>query len=122
MAGAKKSRVNLKKNQNQSNRGGARPGAGRRRGSRGRRTAELLEKLEALGADPVEVLVATMNETEDERLKADCAAKLLPYTYPRLNSVSVDVKERQTIVTGVDIGTGEGWVLGEDEQEDQQPN
>ena len=46
----------MKMIQTKSKRGGARPGAGRPRGSKGRRTEDIEAMLERLGCNPLEVL------------------------------------------------------------------
>src|SRR5881392_2462285 len=67
--------------------GGPRPGAGRPRGSRGRRTKDSIAKAEALGPTLLEVLLESMHaaRAEGERAEAvDCAKAAAPYVHPRL--------------------------------------
>jgi len=65
---------------------------GRPKGSKNKRTVELKERLEELGADPIAVLVELMGSSEDEKIRTDCAKTLTGYLYPRLKSVELDVK------------------------------
>jgi hypothetical protein len=57
--------------------GGPREGAGRPRGSRGRRTKESIAKAEALGPTPLEVLLESMHaaRAEGERAEAQVIGK-----------------------------------------------
>ena len=57
--------------------GGRREGAGRPRGSRGKRTREAVAKAEALGPTPLEVLLELMHaaRAEGERAEAVACAK-----------------------------------------------
>ena len=71
--------------------GGARPGAGRPKGSKGKRTIALEERLRELGGDPFAVLVDICSGGEDERIRVDAAKALLPYLYPRLASQDLNV-------------------------------
>ena len=67
--------------------GGSREGAGRPRGSRGRRTRESVAKAEALGPTPLEVLLESMHaaRAEGERAEAvDCAKAAAPYVHAKL--------------------------------------
>jgi hypothetical protein len=69
--------------------GGPREGAGRPRGSRGRRTS--ITKAEALGPTPLEVLLESMHaaRAEGERAEAvDCAKAAAPYVHPKLAPTS----------------------------------
>ena len=67
--------------------GGPREGAGRPRGSRGKRTRESIATAEALGPTPLEVLLESMHaaRAEGERAEAvDCAKAAAPYVHPKL--------------------------------------
>src|SRR3954454_8947133 len=71
--------------------GGSREGAGRPRGSRGKRTAESVAKAEALGPTPLEVLLESMlaARAEGERAEAvDCAKAAAPYVHSKLAPTS----------------------------------
>src|SRR3954452_4313785 len=72
--------------------GGRREGAGRPRGSRGRRTRESTARAEALGPTPLEVLLESMHaaRAEGERAEAgDCAKAAAPYVHPKLAPTSL---------------------------------
>jgi hypothetical protein len=71
--------------------GGRREGAGRPRGSRGRRTKEAVAKAEALGPTPLEVMLEAMHaaRAEGERAEAvDCAKAAAPYLHAKLAPTS----------------------------------
>ena len=71
--------------------GGKREGAGRPRGSRGRRTEDSITKAEALGPTPLEVLLESMHaaRAEGERAEAvECAKAAAPYVHPKLAPTS----------------------------------
>ena len=71
-----------------SRRGGARPGAGRIAGSKGKRTEAAIAVMEGLKADPVKfLLVAMLNEDLPIRDRIECAKAVAPYVSPRLASV-----------------------------------
>ena len=67
--------------------GGRREGAGRPRGSRGKRTREAVAKAEALGPTPLEVLLESMHaaRAEGERAEAVECAKAAACPYRQLN-------------------------------------
>jgi hypothetical protein len=71
--------------------GGPREGAGRPRGSRGKRTREAVAKAESLGPTPLEVLLESTHATraEGERAEAvDCAKAAAPYVHPKVAPTS----------------------------------
>src|SRR3954447_3624781 len=71
--------------------GGPREGAGRPRGSRGRRTKDSITKADALGPTPLEVLLESMHaaRAEGERAEAvDCAKAAAPYVHPKVAPTS----------------------------------
>ena len=75
--------------------GGSAPGerrGGRKAGVANRRTADLVEQLEALGLDPVAELAEAMQAAKDQGDLASwigAAKALLPYLYPKRRSVDV---------------------------------
>ncbi len=91
-------------------RGGARPGAGRPRGAKGRRTEDIEHMLERLGCNPLEVLaMIAMNDKKglgEEKdiaiaLRQKAASDLMPYIAPKLRSTQVEVtspREDQRLV------------------------
>ena len=71
-------------------RGGARPGAGRKQGSAGRKTREIADKAAASGITPLEVmLIAMRDHLNHQRLDqaASIAKDAAPYMHPRLSSI-----------------------------------
>lgn len=77
-------------------RGGARPGAGRKRGSVTRKTAEIARRAAASGMTPLEVMLAAMRDAfkKKDMIKAAGFAKdAAPYVHPRLSAVEIDLKE-----------------------------
>ena len=87
-------------NQLKSGPGGDRPGAGRPRGSRNKRTEDIEEMLERLGCNPLEVLAMIaindkggLGEEKDIAiaLRQKAASDLMPYIAPKLRSSQVEV-------------------------------
>jgi hypothetical protein len=77
-------------------RGGSRAGSGRPRGSRNRRTVELIAKLDAMGCDPAEQLARMALEAEaagNLDLAVRAYAALMPYRWPRLAGRSSDLEK-----------------------------
>jgi hypothetical protein len=63
--------------------GGARPGAGRPKGSRAERTAKLAIAVATAGIQPIEVVLSVMRnawEQQDYKTAAEMAEIALPYT------------------------------------------
>lgn len=98
--------MNTEFNQDQSNHGGARKGAGRKPGSATKRTREIADKAAEEGLTPLEVMLRAMREFIEcaEQLKGDDAqARKLaalkeaaaiakdasPYIHPRLAAVEL---------------------------------
>lgn len=79
-------------------RGGARPGAGRKRGAAEERTREIANKAAAEGITPLEYLLAQMRKDYPEdadaatkarfdSLRFEAAKAAAPYMHPRLNAI-----------------------------------
>lgn len=107
-----------------SNRGGARPGAGRKKGAASQKHREHADKLREQGITPLEIMVARMRgekingeDVTDEQFEAAQAAA--PYIHPRLSAIDAKVRrvsswtdlsdEELATLTGgrSDEGTGE---------------
>lgn len=76
-----------------SARGGVRPGAGRPKGSRGRRARMVEERVRSAVGDfcPVAFLCSVAADAERPiELRVDCAKGAAPYLAPRLKSIEVD--------------------------------
>jgi len=72
--------------------GGARPGAGRPRGSVNIRSSEIIKKIEESGMTPLDFLVSVYQDPQasrTERLQAARAAA--PFCHARLSNVEMDV-------------------------------
>jgi hypothetical protein len=83
--------------------GGARPGAGRQKGSPNKRTAETQKAVEESGITPLEFMLQIMRqepgEIEDERIALDimamrfeAAKAAAPYVHAKLSSVEMNAK------------------------------
>ncbi len=84
--------------------GGARPGSGRPKGTRNRRTAAVQDQLEEIGCDPVSGLARLAKKAEkakDLRLAVDCLKALLPCVAPRLRHIDVASGPMRFEVVGV---------------------
>ncbi len=85
--------------------GGARPGAGRKKGGHNRVTEEAIAKAEAGGVMPLDYLLGIMRDVEaDETKRIDCAKAAAPYVHAKLNSIEAKI-EGDINVTEV------GWVI-----------
>jgi hypothetical protein len=83
-------------------RGGPRPGSGRKRGSRNKRTVEAIAKARQTGLLPHEILLAIaqgrgvlvlgFNATMEQRMQA--AEKAAPYYAPRLAAIVMKVTDK----------------------------
>lgn len=81
----------MKNNQtNQTGRGGARPGAGRKQNTPNRVTQELQAKVASEGMTPLDYLLAVMRDTgADDLARRDCAKAAAQYVHPKLASVDM---------------------------------
>jgi hypothetical protein len=98
--------------------GGPREGAGRPRGSRGKRTRDSIAKAEALGPTPLEVLLESMHaaRAEGERAEAvECAKAAAPYVHSKLAPMSapapVEYEADYTVLSdaGADTSPPQCW-------------
>src|SRR5947209_2944206 len=80
--------------------GGAREGAGRPRGRRGKRTQQSVAKADALGATPLDVLLESMHAARAEGAPAeavDCAKAAAPYVHPKLSALSPPAPQTEEV-------------------------
>ena len=85
-----------KKKQKGKPKGGARAGAGRKKGSVTKKTAETARKAAAKGITPVEYMLSLVhNKKLKQAVRLDAAKAAAPYVHPRLSSV--EVKQDLTI-------------------------
>ncbi len=73
--------------------GGARPGAGRKKGGHNRVTEEAIEQAKAGGQMPLDYLLGIMRDVEaDEAKRIDCAKAAAPYLHAKLANIDVNAK------------------------------
>ena len=97
--------------------GGRRPGAGRRKGSRMRRSDALAEKLVESGKCPVDALVrlAEQAEAAGEIGQAIGAWKsILPYIYPKPKAI--EIAPNDVVALARDLATARSEAARQDEQ------
>lgn len=79
-------------------RGGARPGAGRRKGARNKRTEEQEAAVKATGLTPLEYLTSVFqNEANDDGVRIDAAKAAAPYCHAKLASIEVTGADGEAI-------------------------
>ena len=84
--------------QSNNQKGGKRPGAGRKKGEPNKRTAEAVAQAEATGIMPVDYLLSVMrDEVNEQRERVAAAIAAAPYVHAKLSSI--DAK-----ITGADGG------------------
>lgn len=75
-----------------SNRGGPRPGAGRKPGAINKATAKAREKAEAGGIMPLDFMLEIMRDPEADRSeRLDMAKAAAPYIHAKLASVEANI-------------------------------
>lgn len=80
--------------QSKNQKGGARPGAGRKKGEPNKRTAEAQAKTEETGVTPLEYMLEVMrNPLEEPRVRLGAAQAAAPYVHAKLSSVEVSGKD-----------------------------
>lgn len=80
----------IEKLSNNQSRGGARAGAGRKKGLPNKRTAEAQAQAEATGITPLEYLLSIMREPAQEpRERLAAAVAAAPYVHAKLSAVSM---------------------------------
>ena len=73
--------------------GGARPGAGRKRGGVNRTTQEAIEQAKEGGQMPLDFLLGIMRDVgADEAKRIDCAKAAAPYLHHKLNTIDATVQ------------------------------
>ena len=79
--------------------GGARAGAGRKKGGANKVTAEAVEQARSGGIMPLDYLLGIMrDENADEAKRIDCAKAAAQYTHPKLNAIDHSGSVKQTVV------------------------
>ena len=78
--------------------GGRRPGAGRPKGSKTKKTSDIALAAAGEGITPLEYMINIVRDEKAEPARRDDMAKAVaPYMHPRLSSVEANVKGEQTI-------------------------
>jgi len=75
--------------------GGAMPGAGRKKGSLNKKTAEIAEKAARQGVAPLEIMIQAMREVYESNgapAAVPFAEKCAPYMHPKLANVEMTGK------------------------------
>lgn len=74
-------------------RGGARPGAGRKKGSATKRTREIADRAAANGVTPLEYMLSILqDEGQPQEARYQAAKDAAPYMHPRLATVEASVE------------------------------
>ena len=86
--------------------GSVRKAGGRPKGSRNKRTVELVQRAEAKGITPLDLMLEVMHDLwreGDRRAAFACAEKIAPYLHPRLAVVkqTVEAQVEQKIEVGI---------------------
>lgn len=84
--------------QSKNSKGGARVGAGRKKGAANRKTVETQAATEASGITPLEYMLDVMRNGSDERMRMSAAQAAAPYVHAKLSSVELSGKD------GKDLG------------------
>lgn len=80
-------------------RGGARPGAGRKPGSVTKRTREIAERAIQEGLTPLEYLLRVLrDEGMDTETRMDAAKSAAPYIHPKLSAIEVTGQDGGPVV------------------------
>lgn len=84
--------------------GGARPGAGRKKGEPNKRTAEIQQAVEQSGLTPLEYMLTVMRDIgQDEQRRLAAANMAAPYVHAKLSSVELSGKDGGTIETSLQV-------------------
>lgn len=74
--------------------GGARPGAGRKKGEPNKRTAEIQQAVEQSGLTPLEYMLTVMRDIgQDEQRRLAAANMAAPYVHAKLASIELTGKD-----------------------------
>lgn len=75
-------------------RGGRRPGAGRKKGSPNKATIERQKEIADSGLTPLEYMISVMrNESNTLEIRMDAAHKAAPYVHPKLANIDHTSKD-----------------------------
>lgn len=80
--------------QSSKSKGGARPGAGRKKGEPNRRTIETQAKAQESGITPLDYMLNVMrNDLEEPRARLAAAQAAAPYVHAKLSSIELSGKD-----------------------------
>lgn len=83
-------------------RGGSRPGAGRKKGSATKRTREIADRAIAEGLTPLEYMLGILRDPEQSNEARYAAARdAAPYVHPKLASVDANMKGEVGVVVNI---------------------
>lgn len=80
--------------QSNNQRGGVRPGSGRKKGQPNKRTAEAQEKAKEAGITPLDYLLSVMTDSSDEKMRMSAAIAAAPYIHAKLSSIEATVEHK----------------------------
>lgn len=84
--------------------GGARPGAGRKKGSPNKRTAILMDAVKQSGMTPLEYMLQIMRDDVNEpRERLNAAVAAAPYVHAKLSSVEVSGADGGPVETSLQV-------------------
>lgn len=90
-------------------RGGKREGAGRKKGSKGKRSSKVAKEAAKRGITPLEYMLRVMrNSKADTARRDDMAKAAAPFIHPRINTIQHTGKDGEPIrvtFTSLDAGT-----------------
>lgn len=90
--------------------GGARQGAGRKKGSKSTRTQEIIAEAKANGETPLEYMLRVMRDTQsDDKRRDSMAAAAAPFIHPRLAAVEVSGDKENPICHEVVYGDADAF-------------
>ncbi len=103
--------------------GGARPNAGRRKGSTNTKTAieraairEKVDAIKAEGVTPLEVLLRIMRTATNEATVIDCAKAAAPYVHPKLANIEHSGDAENPVHTVTRVVSGVPRIDDDDEE------
>jgi hypothetical protein len=99
--------MEIENNQEKSNHGGARPGAGRKPGSLNAKTRAIAERLAAENLTPLDIMVEAYTKLKEEGnlIEASRIAKdAAPYFHPRLANIELGSDPDQPLAIRVITG------------------
>lgn len=79
-------------------RGGARPGAGRKKGGHNRVTEQAIEQAKEGGIMPLDFMLGIMRDEQEVRaVRLDAAKAAAQYLHPKLSAIEADVNAKLVI-------------------------